>query len=258
YVSPSGSSTNNGRTATSPWSLAQANASLRGGDVCVMLPGNYGSVTIAPANSGVIGQAITYVGDLRNPYSATVASIEIHEAWITVKGVAANGGVTLEYPARRDSVAWCALGGVGFQGAKNCMVARNQVNGHVAFLLDRGLALGPAVSNCDNDTLRGNRIDTGPVIAWHNFKIRGYTQNCLIDSNVVTAAFDGTSPGDGVARIFYNSSNNTVRDNSWRFDATTMCPNGGEPWYGFVMRDSACNYRFERDTVLLGVNSPYG
>src|SRR5256885_3130237 len=78
YVSPSGSSANNGRTTTSPWSLAQANASLRGGDVCVMLPGNYGSVTIAPANSGMLGQAITYVGDLRNPYAATMASIEIH------------------------------------------------------------------------------------------------------------------------------------------------------------------------------------
>jgi len=257
YVSPSGSGSNPGTDRDAPTSLAQANAVVFAGDVCVLLPGNY-STRIQPARSGTMFNRITYVGDIHSPNAATVTSIEINQEWISVKGVAANGGVTLEYPARRDSIAWCALGGVGFQGAKNCIVARNQVNGHVAFLLDRGLALGPAISNCDNDTLRGNRIDTGPVIAWHNFKIRGYTQNCLIDSNVVTAVFDASSPGDGVARIFYNSSHNVVRDNSWRFTSTVACPNGGEPWYGFVMRDSAMNYTFERDTVLLGVDSPYG
>jgi hypothetical protein len=96
----------------------------------------------------------------------------------------------------------------------------------------------------------------GTVARYHSFKIRGYTQHCLIDSNRVTAVFDQATD-DGVARIMYNSSYNTLRDNSWRFEAASECPNHGEPWYGFVMRDSARHYLFERDTMLLGMNSRY-
>lgn len=252
YVSPSGSSSNAGTTPDAPWSLAKANASLVAGDVCLILPGTYSS-PIDPQNSGTGPNArITYVGSIANPASVTTGAITIDREWVTVKGINANGGMSLNYPARFDSVAWCITRSMHFWGAKNCMVARNTINGQVAIMLDAGQSLS-GTANAEFDTLRGNVINTGDVRTGHNFIIRGYTQNCVIDSNRVTGTFTSGS-GDGVGRIFYNSSNNTLRDNYWRFEATAPF-SSGEPWNGFVLRDSCRNYVFERDTVLLGIAS---
>lgn len=253
YVSPSGLDSNSGTSASSPWSLAKANASLVAGDVCMVLPGTYGT-GIAPANSGTSGSRITYVGNLANPAQATVAYIDIAKAYITVKGVASNGAGALNYPARYDSIARCVIGDADFFGAKYSTIARCTINGTVAFLLDRAQTLS-GTSNCEYDTLRGNTIDLGSVPSSHGFKIRGYTQNCLIDSNRVVGTFTQTGTNDGVGRIFYNSSWNTLRDNFWKFDATNDYNSNPDPWNGFVLRDSASHYLFERDTLLLGVDS---
>ena len=255
YVSPSGSSSNSGASPDAAWTLSKANASLGAGDVAIILPGTY-STPIDPQNSGTgPSSRITYVGSLTNPASTNVGGIYIDRQWITVKGVNANGSLRLDYPARNDSVAWSTFRGVRFWGAKYCMVARNTINGSVSFMLDAGQSLS-GTANAEYDTLRGNIIDLGNVIPSHNFKIRGYSQNCVIDSNRVTATYTSGS-GDGVARIFYNSSNNVLRDNYWRFEATAAFPGGGEPWNGFVLRDSSRNYVFERDTVLLGLSSSF-
>lgn len=255
YVSPSGSGSNSGTSPDAPWTLSKANSSLVAGDVCLLQPGTY-STLIEPQNSGTGPTArITYVGSIGNPDLVTVGGITIDREWITVKGVNATGALRLEYPARFDSVAWSKVRNMHFWGAKNCMVARNTINGTVAFMLDAGQSLS-GTANAEFDTLRGNIIDLGNVIPSHNFKIRGYTQNCLIDSNRVTATYVSGS-GDGIARIFYNSSNNTLRDNWWRFEALAAFPNGGEPWNGFVLRDSSRNYVFERDTLLMGISSSH-
>jgi len=254
YVSPGGSAGGDG-TRQSPWTLGRANGELQPGDVCVMLPGFYED-EIHPVRSGQRGARITYLGRLDDPDDATVKSIELDQAWISVKGVRSKGGATLEWPSAHDSVAYCELKSyMGFHGAKHCVSARNEIDGTVAFMLDRGQS-NAGKANSEYDTLRANRIDMGTVARYHSFKIRGYTQHCLIDSNRVSAVFDQATD-DGVARIMYNSSYITLRDNSWRFEAASVCPNHGEPWYGFVMRDSARHYLFERDTMLLGMNSHY-
>ena len=251
YASPSGSSSNSGTSSSSPWTLDKANSTLRPGDVCVLLPGNY-STSINPATAGTGPAArITYVGSIGNPSATSVTSLTIKKAYITIKGVTGDD-LGMEYPARYDSIAYCVgRSGGHFYGAKYSFIGKSTINGPFSFLLDLAQTLS-GTSNCESDTLRGCAINMGQIPGWHGFKIRGYTQRCLIDSNQVTGLF--VLP-DGVGRIFYNSSYNTLRDNSWKFDATAYYNAGHDPWNGFVLRDSANHYLFERDTVLFGMNS---
>jgi hypothetical protein len=58
-VSPEGKDDNEG-TVSSPWSLAQANASARPGDTVILLGGIYKGTPIAPARSGEEGKPIIY------------------------------------------------------------------------------------------------------------------------------------------------------------------------------------------------------
>lgn len=258
YLSPTGNDANAGTSQSAPWkSVTKANATLRAGDVCVLLPGAY-TQSINPANSGTSAARITYLGSLGNPAAAIVPSISIQRAYVTVKGVTSTGSLDLGYTnetsaARYDSVAWCVVRGVGFAGAKYCMVARNQINGSVSFLLDRQLTLSPAISNSEYDTLRGNRIDVG-VITSKGFILRGYTQKCLIDSNQIAGTFSGTN-GDVQGRYLYNTYNNVFRDNRWTFEALNAYASG--PWVAFALRDSSHHILFERDTMLCGVSSGY-
>jgi hypothetical protein len=138
-----------------------------------------------------------------------------------------------------------------FAGSKYSMVARNTITGPVSFLLDRQLALAPAKSNCEYDTLRRNQIDIG-TITYKGFVVRGYTQNCLIDSNRVSGTFSGTNI-DVQGRYLYNTYDNVFRDNRWTFEATNAIASG--PWVAFALRDSSRRNLFERDTVLGGVAS---
>ena len=88
YVSPTGSSTNAG-TLLAPWSLGKANSTLVGGDVAILLAGNYGTGTINPAVSGTgATKRITYVGSLANPAGTVVQSVSLTEpGWPRYQGV---------------------------------------------------------------------------------------------------------------------------------------------------------------------------
>jgi hypothetical protein len=167
--------------------------------------------------------------------------------------VTSTGAGVLEYPARHDSIAFSHIGGAYFHGAKWSMVTRCRINGYVRFMQDWGQSFD-GIANSEFDTLRYNHIQY-TVPSNHGFRLRGFAQNCLIDSNRVFATF-GANSGDGVARIFYNSSHITLRDNAWTFEASEAS-SSGEPWNGFVFRDSARHYTIERDTVLMGTQSAH-
>ena len=189
------------------------------------MPGIY-SGGIRPQNAGVYpGLRISFVGDLADPASVVVADIAIKTPWISVKGAASRDMITLSYDsealkAQHDSVAYCIGQGLAFLGAKHCTVARCRINGSVSFMQDRWLT-GAGISNCEFDTLRRNLIALGAIPGTHGFKVRAFTQRCVIDSNRVSGTFTQTGNNDGVGRIFYNTSRLLVRDNSWRFEATT-------------------------------------
>jgi len=258
YASPTGVDSNSGTSAASPWTLSKANGVLAPGDVVILLPGTY-TTSITPSASGTGSNSrITYIGSISNPAATVVPAVDLNKAWITVKGMTGTDGLGLDYPALHDSIAYCVGAGGHFYGAKYCTIAKSTINGTFAFLLDAAQTLS-GTADCEYDTLRGNAINLGQIPSSHGFKIRGYTQNCLIDSNRVVGTFTQTGTNDGCGRIFYNSSNNILRDNFWQFDATNDYNANKDAWNGFVLRDSARNYTFERDTIYMGLNSgPYG
>jgi hypothetical protein len=217
------------------------------------MAGSY-SGTINPSTNGSPGARITYVGSLTNPGGTSVGGIDVSRAYVTVKGVKASGTAILQYfsetqAARYDSIAYCIVGGLGIRGAKNSMVARNTVNGSVAFAADHDLSIRPFTATCMYDTLRGNTINAG-LPTWNAFIVRGWTQYCLVDSNRTSATF-----GEGAGRYLYTSYNNTFRDNKWQFEASG--PPSGDMWVTFYMRDSSQANLFERDTMLCGMQSGF-
>lgn len=252
YLNPNGRDTNTGLTAAAAWqTLGKANSTLRGGDVVILAPGTY-SGTIRPANSGSLNARITYVGSLANPSAASVGSIVINTNYVTVKGVRANGGGQLDYPARYDSIAHCVLGSMSLHAAKYSMIARNTINGGFSMSMDGGEVMN-GIANCERDTIRGNTITMDPIPATHGFKVRGFTQYCLIDSNRVTGWFPSNEFSGAHGRQFFNSYFITLRDNFWQFDARVPFTTG--PWHAFSARDSSHDLTFERDTMYAGLNS---
>lgn len=260
YISPSGSDSNSGTSSGSAWAtINKANTTLRGGDVVLIANGTY-SQQINPTSNGSSGARISFVGNLANPQAVQVTGVDLSKAWVTVKGIStgSGGGLILQYfsetaKADHDSVAFCYFrGGVAFRGAKNSMVARNTFLGGVAFELDHGLSVWPALANCQFDTLRRNVIQNG-TITWKGFVIRGFTERCVIDSNQISGSFTGSNT-DVQGRYFYHGYHNILRDNRWTYEATN---NAGGPWVAFAFRDSSCFNLFERDTVLAGVQSGY-
>ena len=266
YVSPGGNDSNTGLTPATAWAtIGRANTTLAPGDVCIVAPGTY-SNAIQPAAGGTGPSArISYVGVLANPQAVVVPSIELSKPWVSVKGFKSTGGASLLYPARYDSVAFCWLGGAGFSAAKYCMVAKNTIAGEVVFLANEwracfnGTTRDPGChANCEYDTLRGNRIDLGEIHPGdRKFKLRAFTQRCVIDSNRLQGVFkqDGLVE-ETWALAFYNAYNNTLRDNRWSFEAASAPPANNQ-WAAFMLRDSSSNNLFERDTMLLGMNSAY-
>ncbi|MBI3539543.1 MAG: hypothetical protein HY076_04665 [Candidatus Eisenbacteria bacterium] len=256
YVSPGGSDSNSGLTALTPWAtIGRANNALTAGDAVRILPGTY-SDRINPARSGSALARISYIGDLSSPGAANVPGIDVFSSYVTVKGVNSADAGHLEYPARNDSLAFCVLGGGQvLYGVKYSMIAHNIINGGVSWELDKGLSVGPATSNCEQDTMRGNIITQASISPSHGFKFRGYTQYCLVDSNQIAGTFTSNTV-DGSGRIAYNSYYDVFRDNRWTYEATvSFGPNG--PWKAFVLRDSTHDLTFERDTLLAGLQSPY-
>lgn len=255
YLGPGGSDSNNGLSPGARWAtIGKANSTLRAGDVVMIQPGTY-SGQVNPANSGTANARITYLGDLQNPALANVGTIMLNSSYVSVKGVRSTGTGTINYPARYDSIAYSVIeGGQVFYGAKYCMVARNRINGGISFALDQAGVLS-GISNSERDTLRGNIVTMDPIGGTHGFKMRGFTQYCLIDSNRVTGWFEASS-GESRGIYTYNSYFNTFRDNRWSFDARVAYGQGG-PWTGISFRDSTHDFTFERDTMYLGLNSSY-
>lgn len=267
YASPSGTSSNSGSSATSPWSMSKANSSLVAGDVCYLLPGTY-TTSISPANSGTPFERITYLGDLDDPSRAHVPSIAVNESWITVKGVQADNGTDLDYPARFDSIAFCTMRALNLSAAKNSMVAHNRINGSVYYAANDGRACfsgqnldAGCFANSEYDTLRNNDINLGTLgPGARRFDVRGFTKECLFDSNRVVGVFDNgssTDPDAGVAFICYNSHANTFRDNRWVLEALSRHNSSSQIWGAFAFRDSITDFLFERDTMLLALNSNF-
>lgn len=266
YVSPTGSSTSDGASVGTAWSMGKANASLVAGDVAIVMPGTYG-VSVNPANAGSsITNRIRYVGNLADPASTIVPSIQVSRAYVTVMGIKASGGLVLASPARFDSVSFCHAGTLDLWGAKYSMVSRNLITGDVRFLANAGLPcyssqnLDPNCNtNCEYDTVRGNRINVGTILPGdRSFEFKAWTQHCLIDSNRVTGTFsDGPLADGGIALVSYNSYFQTFKDNRWEFEAANNHHNyPNTQWDAFYLRDSLHTTVFLRDTVLAGVNTP--
>lgn len=158
FVSPTGSSSNAG-TSGAPWTLSKANASLAAGDVAVLLPGDYGTATIAPAASGTsYTKFITYVGSLTNPASTIVAGITFGtggsaKQYISVKGVQINSS-TLVFGGARDSVSWCKAPNASVSivlGGDDCVLANSTFSGSKVWV--EGGLNGPSASLVKRDTL---------------------------------------------------------------------------------------------------------
>ena len=258
YVSTLGLDTNPGTLAL-PWrTIAKANSRVAPGDVVLIANGVY-TDPIQPAANGTAGARISYVGNILAPALVQTGSIYIDKAYISVKGVSSTGGIDLFYTsesakALNDSVAYCIAKGVAFEGAKYSMVARNVINGEIAFIMNNFQAGPPGFVACISDTLRGNRIDLG-IIQNKGFELRGFTQQCVIDSNRITGFFLASKGGDLQGRYFYNSYNNIMRDNSWTFETDGALP--GNQYTAFALRDSSHDNLFERDSMLCGITSGF-
>jgi hypothetical protein len=252
YVGPGGSDSNTGLTSGARWAtIGKANSALRAGDAVLILPGSYGQ-QISPVNAGTPTQRISYIGDMANPGAVVVTGLQVNTPYVTVKGIHTTNTGTINYPARNDSIVFCQIeGGQVFYGAKYCMVAHNAINGGISFALDQAGVLS-GISNCERDTLRGNAITQNPIGDTHGFKLRGFTQYCLIDSNRVDAWFD-TASGQSVGIYTYDAYYITFRDNHWTYEARVPYQTG--PWKGIAFRDSSHDFVFVRDTLLLGLNS---
>jgi hypothetical protein len=265
YVGPGGSDSNTGTSSANPWAtIGKANAVLRGGDVCHIQPGIY-SQGIDPANNGSAGSWITYVGNVSDPRQCEVNGIKIFRTFVSIKGVGTTQGkgASIEWldntsrMARNDSISFCYIrGGMGLMGSKDCVIYRNTVNGQFAMQMDHGYVEGPPndLGQCasERNIIRRNAFNIG-LITWKAFVTRGYAQQCVIDSNQISAIFSGTSP-DIQGRYLYHSYHNIYRDNRWTFEATNAVPSGDQ-WVAFALRDSSYENLFERDTILCGVAS---
>jgi hypothetical protein len=267
YISPTGTTLNNGTSASTPWSLARAMSSLVAGDVCRVLPGTY-TASVSPTNHGTPTARIMMVGDLKNPSAATfTGGLECDRGYWSFKGLKFVSVISLKSSslantARYDSVAYCEARGAHFVGSKNNMVCHNRIvnsvipsGATIAFVYTNWLDWPGAGfnSHSERDTLRGNYIDCG-LISWKAFLMRVFAQRNVIDSNRVFAHFAGVDP-DVQGRYLYNSYYNTFRDNCWTFEADNAL--GSAPWNAFSLRDSSAYNLFERDTILCGLRSGF-
>ncbi|TMQ73391.1 MAG: fibronectin type III domain-containing protein [Candidatus Eisenbacteria bacterium] len=266
YVAPGGSDANSGASPASAWAtIAKANASLQPGDVCHVAAGGY-SNSINPARDGTASARITFIGDPGDPSSVVVPSVSLSRSYITVKGFRADNGTDLSVPGRFDSVAFCRLGSVSFRAGKDCMVAHNTVAGRVGFYANGAmgcynkLVLDPACyANSERDTLRANVIDLGSIgpgdKAWAMW---AWTQECVVDSNRVSAVFDRTGSTSGDESFFFitfHTYHNHFRDNRWTVEAATPPACANCNWDAFRQRDSSYANTWERDTMRIGLNS---
>lgn len=249
YVSPSGSAANAG-TAGAPWSLAKANSALVAGDVAILQAGNYGTATIAPANSGTsYSKYIAYVGNLSNPASTVVTGVAFGTGssgrqYISVKGVQFSSLITMAAP--HDSVAWCVspTGSVAIEvGGDDCVVANSTFSGdRVRF---NGGPNGPTPTLVARDTVYNCAF---------NLFLNGYGPAILVSAtdalNIRRSRFVvtiGTSGDHGTFKV-YGARNSRFTD--CYFDITvTRTSSCDECGLGYI-RDYASQNVFLRDTLL--------
>src|SRR5690242_19723043 len=245
YVNPTGSDSNAGTSSGAPWrTIAKANATLGPGDVVLIANGTYADAINPSRNGTGVGpsQRISYVGNLANPSAVVVAGIGTDKAYISMKGAKSTGSLSLYYTsesakAMYDSIAYCAASaGISFQGAKNSMIARCNVNADVAFVMDHFYALPPGIVSSISDTLRGCIINIGTITS-KGFILRGFTQSCVTDAKQTSGNFLAANGSDIQGRYVYNSYYNTFRNNRWTFAAEASIP--GTPYAAFALRDSS-------------------
>ena len=249
YVSPSGSSANAG-TSAAPWNLSKANSALVAGDVAILLPGNYGTSTIAPANSGSsYSKFIAYVGSLSNPASTVVTGVNFGAAgaarkFVSVKGVQVGTSTTLN--GSNDSLAWClsTAGSLSIElGADGCVVANCAFTGDKVWV--EGGLNGPSASLVTRDTLYNCSF---------NLSMNGYGPAIRINATdgltirrCRFVAVIGTSEDHGTFKI-YGSRNGRFTDNYFDFTnlRSTACDECGLGYF----RDYTTQNVFLRDTLV--------
>lgn len=86
--------------------MTTANATAVAGDRVLIANGTY-TVAINPAVSGGSSTRITYIGNIASPGSVVVPGLSITKNYITVKGVASTGGLSISGAASSDSIIYC-------------------------------------------------------------------------------------------------------------------------------------------------------
>jgi hypothetical protein len=248
FVSPAGLVSNSGTSLASPWPLSQAIAQAIGGDVVYLADGAYVG-DLRPANSGISGSRISYVGDIANPGAVALAgSIDLTaKRFITVKGVSANGDIHVSaYTAAQwseaDSVIYCAAtGSLDANGAQNCHVCFCTVGDGVGG--DRW-EVNRFPTRSFNCTFRNNVMHMGGMLAQPHAIGFDRATNCEWTNNVVTVTMIAGAT-DVHGRIQYGLNGCTFKDNKWMIINNTSFNN-----YIFAQRDSCRFNTYIRDTVL--------
>lgn len=243
YVSATGSDARPGTSPETAWATtAHANARLRPGDTCRLLPGTYGP--IAPAVSGRPGARIQYVGSLADPARVVITGgIVLDASHVSVKGVSTrSGGLGFGPRAAFDSIAYCQMNapghGVGFSWSHdNAIVGCRLVGDVVAMDAERPEL--PGVGALPTRNLFRRNSFTG-----HSTKFQA-SQSCVVDSNRFTLTLSGAIPDDQHFRAHYVNRRNLFRDNRWDLTNLTSTVR-----YAFHVRDSSEFNRWVRDTIV--------
>ena len=260
YVSPTGSDANSGNSLGSAWAtLTKANTAVRPGDVVRVSDGTYSSA-VGPTTTGTPTARITYIGNLSNPAAVTIAGGDlVNVSYITMKGFNINGGVGFVPKSGNttticigDSLAFCRLSSLSFLGAKHCFVGHNVITHVGAYCIDflgaDGEQVPTGVPNCEYDTLRANIITITNIPSdGRGIKFCSRTQQCVIDSNVVSFTFSATVyTGRAYGFRLMHSYYNKFTDN--QFTASTVNQPTDQPWAMYCLRDSVHHNQFLRNT----------
>jgi hypothetical protein len=254
YVSTSGSDTNNGLSAGAPWrTIAKANATLVAGDVVRISPGTYPDV-IQPTANGTSANRITYVGNLANPSSVSVSSIQTNGMdYISVKGVQATNDIGLNAnssgnSADRDSLVSCVgLAGLGIGGAWYCVVANCTIGtGDANDKMNIGVFPGdistPNASITAWCTLQDNTFNFATAGGSNAMTYSHMRNNRFVRNRFILTVLPGVT--DSHSNTYYRVKNNTFVDCSYTLRNLAAA---FEP-YVFNQRDSSAFNRWERDT----------
>ena len=133
YVATTGSDTNPGTSAASPWrTVGKASATMVAGDQVRISPGTYNE-TLQPVSNGTAANRISYIGNIANPSATVLNGIQFYgQDNISIKGIQVNDisilANTSGNSADRDSILFCVgTGGLSMNGAWYCVVANSTI-----------------------------------------------------------------------------------------------------------------------------------